>query len=351
MSPDQLRHELSAHFQVVKDRSSQDEIVIICPVPGCMDKTGNRSVNVKTLFTHCHRCDDRQPGHVASLFRALGLDWEDPHILEPDEIQRILRGGTVQKPLTPIQDVQLPLGFELLSKNRQSCYWRFCAEMAERKHLTIEDLESIDAGFTRQGVWEPFCIFPVREGPHTVYYQGRTYTDDGFDTTKKFPSKHTVPYGANYWIHGLDDLRDPNVSIIVLVESILNRLTLRKKFQEEGYSNVVPVCIFTHFLSPPQVAKLKRYKNVKEWCFLFDSDSTGMAHKTALRTMAAIQSTVAEMPHGLNEDGTERKTNDANDDVESAMRAIINRRAPDEEQIVMSKLRVRSGTAGFMNKS
>lgn len=347
MSPERLRHELAAHFQVVKDRGGVDEVIIICPVPGCQDKTGNRSVNTRTLWTNCWRCSDKQPHHVKTLFRSVGLDWEDDHILEPEEIRAILRGEP-GKPLTPVQDVQLPEGFEFLAENRKSCYHRFCREMAERKHLTIEDLESIEAGFTRSGDWEPYCIFPVYEGPRTVYYQGRTYTDDGFDTTKKFPSKRQVPYGANYWIHGLDELANPKITSVVLIESVLNRLSLKKKFLELGVTEMAPVCIFTHFLSRAQIAKLLRYRNVKEWCFLFDSDSTAMAHKTAINCLSAIKATVAEMPHGVNEDGTARTTNDANDDVESAITAIEKRVKPNEMNVLRSRV-VGSQPKGLMD--
>ncbi len=349
MSPEQLKHELGAHFTIVRDRSSLDEIVIICPVPGCHDKTGNRSVNVKTLLTHCHRCQDKQPGHVAALFRLLGLDWEDQHVLEPEEIQAILRGGTTEKPLTPIQEVKLPNGFEPLIENRTSCYWRFCREMAERKHLSIEDLEDCGAGFTRSGDWEPYCIFPVHEGPRIVYYQGRTYTDDGFETTKKFPSKYQVPYGANYWIHGLDDLTNPKIRVVVLVESILNRLSLNLKLREDGHEDTVAVCIFTHFLSRPQVAKLQRYRHITEWCLLFDSDSTALAHKTAIATGCMMKTSVAEMPPGLNPDGTIRKTNDANDDAQTALEMVKQRKQPNPEPVIKGKMPERRSVISYMS--
>jgi len=332
MSPERLRHEIAAVFKIVNERSTRDELVILCPVPGCGDETGNRSINLKTLFTHCFRCsgrDEKQPGHVKTLFKAVGHDFEDEHALEPEEFAALLKAPRHQKKaLTPVQEVKLPSGFELLSENRKSCYWRFCRDMAERKHLSIEDLEATGAGFTREGIWEPFCIFPVYEGPRTVYYQGRTYYDEGFETTKKFPSKNDVPYGANYWIYGLDDLEDTKIELVVLVESILNRLSLKRRLRELDVTNIAPLCIFTHELSKPQMLKLYRYKHVKEWCILFDSDSTHGAINTVINSAAAMNCTYAEMPMGVNPDGSIRKTNDANDDVDAALEAICNRKRP-----------------------
>lgn len=333
MSPDRLKHELASAFKVVKDRCIGDEICILCPIPGCADKSGNRFVNVKTLYTNCWRCEAKQPHHVKGLFRAIGLNWEDDHVLEPSEVAELLR-GPVSKALTPVQDVPLPVGFEPLTENRDSCYWKFCKRMAERKHLEIEDLEFTGAGFTREGAWEPFCIFPVYEGPRMAYYQGRTYTDDGFDTTKKFPNKRDVPYGANYWVHGLDELADDRIHLVVLVESILNRLSLNRKFRELNITDMRAVCVFTHFLSRAQTAKMLRYRNVTEWCILFDSDSTALAHRTAVNLSSAIKASVAEMPFGSNKDGSVRKTNDANDDVETALKVIESRRRPDSVMVL-----------------
>lgn len=326
MSPDQLRSEIAASFQIVKERSSDEEICIICPVPGCGDKTGNRQINIKTLRTHCWRCQGKQPKHVKTLFRAVGLEFEDDHVLEPNELMDLLRGKP-QKAMTPIQEVPLPEGFEMLSENRDSCYWRFCREMAERKHLGIEDLEAVNAGFAREGDWEPFCIFPVIEGPRIVYYQGRRYSDEGQEKTKKFPSKKVVPYGPSYWVYNLEALSKESIELVIVVESILNTLSLKRRLRElDLIDTIMPVCVFTHFISRSQVAKMLRYRHVKEWCLLFDSDSTDMAEDTALALSAILPTSFAEMPHGTNEDGTERLTNDANDDVDTALLAVNDRR-------------------------
>lgn len=328
MHSSQLKREIASVFEVVKDRSTPDEICIICPVPGCQDRTGNRHINVKTLKTHCWRCADPQPHHLKSLLRLVGVEFEDSRVLEPGEL--VFETRRFREALTPVQVVPLPAGFQLLSENRNSCYWRFCKAMAERKHLAIEDLEEAGAGFTREGVWEPYCIFPVYEptwgGQRTAYYQGRTYSDEGFESTKRFPSKQQVRYGPSYWVYNLGALEGKQVELVVVVESILNVLSLRRRLRElELGTAVAPVCVFTHRLSPAQVAKLRRYRHVKEFCLLFDSDSTALAETTALRLSPNMTVTVARMPHGTNTDGSVRFTNDANDDVDTALRAIADR--------------------------
>lgn len=333
MNPDKVRHEIAAVFQIVKERSSEDEICVICPVPGCPDKTGNRHINVRTLYTHCFRCPREQPNHVKTLFRLLGLAFEDQHVLEPAELAELLRGKP-QKALTPLQEVPLPEGFELLSENRNSCYWDFCRGMAERKHLEIEDLETACAGFTRDGDWEPFCIFPVIEGPRVVYYQGRRYSDEGEEKTKKFPSKKQVPYGPSYWIYNLDALKPEGIELAIVVESILNTLSLKRRLRELELDHcIVPVCVFTHYISRSQVAKMQRYRHVKDWCLLFDSDSTDLAEETAMNLSAVLPTSVATMPHGKNEDGSVRETNDANDDVDAALQAAHERRKSSPDTI------------------
>lgn len=328
MSPDKLRHEIASTFQIIPDRSSEDEICILCPVPGCGDKSGNRYINVKTLFSHCWRCSNKQPSHVRTLFHIMGLEFNDDHVLEPEELRELLRGKS-QRALTPIQEVDLPPGFELLSQSRNSCYWRFCREMAERKRLNIEDLEEAGAGFTREGAWEAFCIFPVIEGPRVVYYQGRTYNDSGRDKTKKFPSKKEIPYGPSYWVYNLEALADPKIELVIVVESILNVLSLKKRLRELDLPHIVPVCVFTHFLSRSHVAKMLRYRHVKDWCILFDSDSTELAEETALALDVILPASVAAMPKGVNPDGSIRETNDANDDVDAALIAVNDRIKPD----------------------
>lgn len=337
MSPDKLRHEIASAFQINKERSSDEEVCILCPVPGCEDKSGNRFINAKTLYTHCWRCHGQQPSHVRTLFQIVGLEFEDQHVLEPEELRELLR-GTPEKAMTPIQEVKLPDGFQFLSENRQSCYWRFCRELAERKNLAIEDLEDAHAGFTRDGEWEPFCIFPVIEGPRVVYYQGRTYNDSGKDRTKKFPSKKEIPYGQSYWVYNLDALSDEKAEIAVIVESILNVLSLKKRLRELDLTHIVPVCVFTHYVTRSQITKIRRYRHLKELCFLYDSDSTELAEDTAKSVDALIPCSVASMPAGTNADGSVRATNDANDDVDTALIAINERAKPNPNKIKSIKL-------------
>jgi hypothetical protein len=338
MSAEKLKYEIAAAFEVVKDRSSAEEIVIICPVPGCGDKSGNRSINLKTGRSHCWRCQDNQPKHVASLFRSVGLEYTADLSLDANELQ-LQMAGTVRSVLTPVQDIKLPEGFTELSKDRKSCYWRFCKRMAERKRLGIEDLEEAGAGFTREGYWEPFCIFPCYEGDRTVYYQGRTYNDEGFETTKKFPSKKVVPFGPSYWVYNLDALKDPAVALVIIVESVLNVLSLRRRLRELGIEReIIPVCIFTHRISKAQIAKLQRYKHVKDFCILYDSDSSGLASQAGISVGTVLPVTVAHMPTGVNKDGSVRLTNDANDDVDAALGAVLKRDAPAEKDTFMQKM-------------
>jgi hypothetical protein len=349
MTPAVLKREIVALFQVVKDRGNDEEICIVCPVPGCQDKTGNRFINIKNLYTNCYRCQEPQPHHLRSLFRVVGHEFTDDRVMEVSELGEALRQGGHARALTPVQDIALPHGFERLSEHRQSCYWDFCRHMAERKHLGIEDLEAADAGFVREGIWEPYCIFPVYEGKRTVYYQGRTYSDEGYEQTKRFPSKKEVPYGMRYWVYNLDALEAPGVCVAVVVESILNALSLRRKFREEGLKEFAPVCVFTHRLSRAQVLKLKRYRRIKEFCILFDSDSTGLASVAALSLETALPTSVARMPHGVNPDGSARRTNDANDDVEAALKAIVERQPPRDHVVFFEKCTQRTtGAAGHL---
>ena len=355
MSPDRIKREIAASFEVVKDRTTDEEVYVICPVPGCGDRSGNRSINVKTLRTHCWRCAEPQPHHLKTLYKLMGLEFTDDYAMEMPELKAMLYAGEVVKALTPVQDIPLPDGFEPLSDNRKSCYWRFCKDMAERKRLGIEDLEEAGAGFTRTGLWEPFCIFPVYEGQRTVYYQGRTYTDEGFETTKKFPSKKVVPYGPSYWIYNLDALAETGIKLVILVESVLNVLSLRRRLRDLGLDReIVPVCIFTHRISRSQIAKLQRYRHIKEFCVLFDSDSSGLAAESGVRLKALLPVTVARMPHGRNADGTLRLTNDANDDVDAALGAIDDRQVPSDKSVLIQRLNslgeTRRRLNGFVNK-
>jgi hypothetical protein len=62
-------------FQVVKDRSTNTELVFVCPQPGCGDNTGNRSVNLQTGKTNCFRCN--KGGDFAKWARWLGYVIDD----------------------------------------------------------------------------------------------------------------------------------------------------------------------------------------------------------------------------------------------------------------------------------
>lgn len=324
MSPNRLRQEIGSLFTVVKERCTNEEIYIVCPVPGCPDKTGNRSINLKTGKTYCWHCRDKSKGNFFGWAKHLGytVSQEEAHQVSREELAALIERKEEREPLTPLPvDLKLPAGFKLLSENRKSCYWRFIREMAERKNLTIEDFEAVGAGFVREGAWEPFCIFPVREYGQLVYYQGRTYDDEGVEVTKKFPNKRDVPLGSKYWVYNLNALAPATVEVAIIVESVLNVLSLRKRLPEW----MIPVGTFTHHISRSQLAKFLRFKHVKEFCLLYDSDSTADAWDAADHMAGKLPISVAVMPTGQNSDGTVRVTNDANDDVEAALEAISQR--------------------------
>ena len=106
-------------------------------------------------------------------------------------------------------------------------------------------------GFTKDfaSKWEPFAIFPGLEYDRIVYYQGRTYYDDPGMSTKRFPNRTEAPLSSKYWIYNIDALNGPGVRMAVVVESILNVLSLQKQFNLEGVTDMVPVCVFKHLVS------------------------------------------------------------------------------------------------------
>jgi hypothetical protein len=182
--------------------------------------------------------------------------------------------------------------------------------MAERKNLGWKDMTKAGVGFTRTTPeWEPFAIFPVTEWNRTVYYQGRTYIDTPGQSTKKFPSKRVVPTGSSQWVYNIDKLRQGAHTAIV-VESILNVLSLERELEHLGVTGVVPIAIFKHKISSPQWEKIKGCRHLKEVCLMFDDDALAEAQKTASTYVNHCKLTVVEMPKGV----------DANDDAQMAMK-------------------------------
>jgi len=315
-----LRQEIESTFHVVKDRCTRDEVVFLCPE--CGDTTGNRSVNMRTGLTFCWRCNkgNSNRGKFISWAFTLGYRFTNTENTNSVTFEQML--STLEQPVKErvplLHPVRLPNGFTRLNEDPNGAYAILIERMAIRKHLTFDDFARVGAGFTAiEPKWEAFCIFPVREFDTEVYYQGRTYVDVPGESTKLFPNRKEVPHGASNWVYGLDELRKTRAEIVVVVESILNVLSLRKRFRELGWKKIVPVCVFKHSISRVQMMKLQRYA-VREICMLFDHDAIDKTWKAASST--ALRMTVAEMPAGA-----DNKKLDPNDDVDAAITAFENR--------------------------
>ena len=273
INPHYLRRLLEQNFDLVKERSNDEEIVIICPEPGCPDKTGNCSINVQKGTVHCWRCN--VSAHIIPFLTKHEVDFENESLedLVTDNPLESLEQSLEDK-APQIVDIELPEGFTLLSQEPNSIYVKLIAQMAERKHLYLQDFIDIGAGFTRVGEWEPFCIFPVYELNKLVYYQGRTYAPrfEG-SATKRFPHKNDVPIGASNWVFGYDRIIQPRVKIVIVVESILNVLSLRWKLKCESITHIEPVAVFKHAISKVQMTKLLA-SSADEFCIMYDGDAT-----------------------------------------------------------------------------
>jgi len=336
MTGAQIKSAVENLFTIVRARSTAVELHFICPEPGCGDSTGNRSVNLKTGKTNCWRCN--HGGDFAAWMHRLGFDIEDDGTVDsavPLEELDLTLPMNEQNVLPIVADVKLPVGFTYCADKPKSVYTRLIAEMAVRKNLDIEDFYDADVGFTKvDPKWEPFAIFPVIEYGHPVYWQGRTYCDVPGQTTKRFPSNGEVRYGAKYWIYNIDQLRNEKAPVALVVESILNVLSLRRFMLENGLTGVVPVCVFKHYLSGPQFKKLAQMTFLKEVCLLYDHDATKSSWDKSPLISNRLTITVAEMPVGLG-----GKKNDPNDDVATAWTAFENRQQSNLFTSVQYKLR------------
>lgn len=323
MNGQALISEVHAIFSVVPDRSTREELIILCPEPNCGDKTGNRSINVKLGKTNCWRCN--KGGDFVRWAKSLGYSIEDGETqavgidtLEglSDEIDR------VEKSYVPsLVDVKLPRGFIALRDEPDSAYYRLIAKMAKRKNLSIEIFADAGVGFTRDSdLWEPYAIFPVYEWDRVVYYQGRTYVDIPGESTKKFPSKNELKFGSSCWVYNLDEAREKRATTVVVVESILNVMSLRQEFQRRGIKDVVPIAVFKHSISAMQERKIMAIRSIKEVCIMYDADATQSAFKESRKFMNRCRFSVAHIPQT-----PEGKTQDANDNVEFAVDQFLNR--------------------------
>lgn len=330
MQASQLRRILGeAGLDVVNERSNANEIVIVCPQ--CGDKSGNRSVAVKSLLTNCWRCNRagslanwaKQAGFPVaisdSVIQAVGLDEVQGLV---DSLETV---GQQAIPSGYIPEVPLPRGFTAVADEPDCAYARLIGRMAERKRLSLADLTVAGVGFTRQDwKWEPYAIFPVFEWGRPVYYQGRTYTDpkDGAPT-KKFPSKVECPLGSRYWVYNIDEVRRHG-GVVVIMESILNVLSFKRELAKRGVVGVVPIAVFKHKVSNEQHAKLCKTAAiaktagfpVTEWCFIYDEDAYASSFKDIDQFSNWAKTSTVKMPPGV----------DVNDDATAAMDLFLGRR-------------------------
>lgn len=308
-------------FTHVPGRSTTEEVTFVCPV--CGDATGNRSVNVRSLKTNCWRCGNTpgMSGNFFSWLRRLGYTVDKDlgsATVSITEAERLLNEIDTGGRIIPHNvDVKLPSGFTRLSDDPGSGYARLIEKMAKRKGLTLDDMVSAGVGFTKESMlWEPYAIFPVFEYDSVVYYQGRTYVDEPGKGTKRFPSRKECRYGASYWVYNIDKIRNEKPSLVVVVEAILNVISLQKVCPE-----VVPVCVFKHAISEVQLQKILSFDCVKEVCVLYDSDSTTNAWiEAGSRVSNRVAVSVAKMPVPEG-----RKKSDPNDNPELAIEAINDR--------------------------
>jgi len=308
---------------MVKDRCTDAELTFMCPQPGCGDASGNRSVNLNSGVTNCWRCG--VGGNFIAWARKLGYRFDHENsvsLLSPQQLLEMNRDRESRNHVPVTNDAKLPADFAKISDEPKSVYTRLITKMAVRKNLSYEDFAEAGAGFTREDpYWEAFAIFPVFEYDRFVYYQGRTYRDVPGEPTKQFPSRKHVKYGARYWVYNIDELWRTKARTVILVESILNVLSLKRRLREDGIEGVVPLCVFKHSVSQFQFYKLMRYKeHLQEVCLMFDHDAIKASWKDAERMTNHFSVSVAEMPAGV-----ENKKLDPNDDVGAAMQAFATR--------------------------
>ena len=318
-----LRAEIESTFQLAPGRSTQTELVFLCPEPGCGDQTGNRSVNLQTGATNCWRCN-RASRNFIHWARRLGFHFaaagDAEAVVESDRLDLRVPNRAAETIIPAVRPVALPEGFEYIEDFPESVRVQYIGRMAERKNLTYEDFCAAHCGFTRVGEWSDYAIFPVVEYRTVVYYQGRTFVDVPGQPTKKFPRNSEVPHGAKYWVYNIDDVIYGQPEIVIVVEAILNVLSVKKRLRELGMDSVAVVSVFKHYASKPQWIKITSAPSVKEVCFLFDHDALDNVWETLGRMPVTVPVTIAEMP--ATEDN---KKLDPNDDVEAAMAAFEKR--------------------------
>jgi hypothetical protein len=304
----------SMGLEVVRSKSSQEEIVVVCTEPGCTDRSGHRGINTKTGKTNCWICN--KGGLFTKWARRQGFEVDDIDENQHKSLEEIVVDKRPDKMLVAYSsDIKLPEGYTLIKDAPKSVYTRMIEEMAVRKNLDRETFERAGVGFTKTDYrWEPYAIFPVIEWDRVVYFQGRTYRDKPGETTKKFPSRKDAPYGARHWLYNIDKLRQGAHTAIV-VESMLNVLSLENEIRKRGWKGIVPVAIFKHKISQEQMVKLLSCRKLKEVCLMFDDDATADAQASTAGLTNTIRVSVAEMPYKV----------DPNDNAELACDIFMKR--------------------------
>jgi hypothetical protein len=333
-NPAQLRSQVEMLFDVIPDRSQGDELVFLCPEPGCGDRSGNRSVNLRTGKTNCWRCN--KGGDFVRWATQLGypVEIEEEPGLAVGELSGMVAGLGVPEGRQPsyVPQVCLPAGFTLLADEPDGAYARLIGRMAERKNLDLADFIEAGVGFTRVDPrWEPYAIFPVFEWGRVVYYQGRTYTDEPDRATKQFPSRSEVKLGSRHWLYNFDELRERG-GVAIVVEAILNVRSLRRELAARGVG-ATPVACFKHKVSAEQLGKLSSVKGLAEVCLMFDADALASAYEECRRLQGGVPVTVVKMPS----DAQGRKV-DPNDDARLAADLFAKRGAYSEYESLLSRL-------------
>jgi hypothetical protein len=317
-SPLSLRLAVESLFDVVPSRSTRDELVFICPL--CGDQTGNRSVNLKTGKTGCWRC--KSGGDFVRWCRSnnYDVDLESPAVPTMGELDQLVGSlDAEEKPMSSfVTEVELPRGFTKLADVPRGAYATLIGRMAVKKHLSLDDFIKAGVGFTRDDPkWEPYAIFPVFEWGRVVYYQGRTYTDVPGQATKRFPSRSVLPVGSGNWVYNWDKLRGQG-GVAVIVEAILNVLSVEKELAQRGLAGYVPVALFKHKVSKPQLVKILSCRGLKEVALMYDGGFTDDADADAANFSSHVKTTVVELPG----------KDDPNDKAAQAVDLLLQRRAP-----------------------
>jgi len=239
-----------------------------------------------------------------------------------DEIETLIDEISTVTSTPVLSGIRLPVGFTKIDKEPECAYTRLITRMAHKKGLDYEDFVNAGVGFTRDDpLWEPYAIFPIIEFGRVVYYQGRTYGTPPDGKTKRFPSK--AQYGSKYWVYNIDAVRKTQAGVIVIiVESILNVLSLQKLINDMGHTNIIPLAIFKHSVSVPQGKKIMACKNIEEICFMYDSDFWAHGFKDAQNMANFKKVTVSHMPNH-----SSGKKQDPNDDPSEAWKAFLSRKS------------------------